>query len=54
MNTLQRLEKVKGRGTSMITMTISTNISAFVNATALLKREYAVSANIKSRVSTSV
>lgn len=50
MNTLQQLEKVKGRGTSMITMTISTNANALVNATTLLRSEYAVSANIKSRV----
>ena len=50
MNTLQRLEKVKGCGTSMITMTIATNANALVNATKLLGSEYAVSANIKSRV----
>ena len=50
MNILETLSNLNGCGTSMITMTISTNKSALANAMNLLNTEYSVSNNIKSRV----
>jgi peptide subunit release factor 1 (eRF1) len=46
--TIQQLKAAEGSGTSMISLYIPSNAHARV--TKLLKDEYAVSANIKSRV----
>ena len=46
--TIQRLKKAQGKGTSMISLYIPSNSHARVSN--LLRQEYAVSANIKSRV----
>ena len=50
MENLEKLEKLTGCGTSMISMTIAANPKALDNAVTLLNTEYGVAANIKSRV----
>ena len=49
MNILKQLDAIEGKGTSMITIIIKAgnNISSTLDQ---LKREYSVSANIKSRI----
>jgi peptide subunit release factor 1 (eRF1) len=50
MEILEKLENLTGCGTSMISMTISTNPKALDNAVTLLNTEFGVAANIKCRV----
>ena len=47
METIERLSSIEGAGTSMITMTISKNINKAIK---LLRDEYRVTTNIKSRI----
>ena len=50
MDTLKYLNTLSGHGTSMITLTIGTNVRALDNTVAMLRDELSVSTNIKSRV----